>query len=96
MNEAELAEYARKKGLYVEQIKSWRDAGMNANGSIAKKATQLNREQREAKKLEKELQRKEKALAEANVLLKLSTKADAIWGDRNDTVSHKRQRNQKS
>ncbi len=62
----------------MEQIKSWRDAYMNANGSIAKKATQLNREQREAKKLEKELQRKEKALAEANVLLKLSTKADAI------------------
>lgn len=25
MNETELAEYARKKGLYVEQIKAWRD-----------------------------------------------------------------------
>ena len=24
MNEAELAEYARKKGLYVEQIKAWK------------------------------------------------------------------------
>ncbi len=29
MNESELAEYARKKGLYVEQIKSWKDARMN-------------------------------------------------------------------
>jgi len=27
MNEIELAEYARKKGLYVEQIKSWEDLG---------------------------------------------------------------------
>ena len=35
MNESELAEYARKKGLYVEQIKAWRDACMNANGGIA-------------------------------------------------------------
>ena len=26
MNESDLAEYARKKGLYVEQIKAWRDA----------------------------------------------------------------------
>ncbi len=26
MNETELAEYARKKGLYVEQIKAWKDA----------------------------------------------------------------------
>ena len=29
MNETELAEYARKKGLYVEQIKAWRDACMS-------------------------------------------------------------------
>lgn len=39
MSEAELAEYARKKGLYVEQIKAWKDACMNANGGIAKEAT---------------------------------------------------------
>jgi transposase-like protein len=85
MNEAELAEYARKKGLYVEQIKSWRDACMNANGGFAKEAAQLNRDlkssQKEVKKLEKELQRKEKALAEAAALLVLSKKANAIWGD---------------
>lgn len=34
MNETELAEYARKKGLYIEQIKAWEDACMNANGGI--------------------------------------------------------------
>ena len=72
LNEAELAEYARKKGLYVEQIKAWKDACMNANGGIAKEAARLNRElkdsQKERKKLEKELQRKEKALAEAAAL----------------------------
>ena len=28
MSESELAEYARKKGLYVEQIKAWKDACM--------------------------------------------------------------------
>ena len=71
MNETELAEYARKKGLYVEQIKAWKDACMNANGGIAKEASRLNRElkdsEKERRKLEKELQRKEKALAEARV-----------------------------
>ena len=85
MNESELAEYARKKGLYVEQIKSWKDACMNANGGVAKEAAKLNRDlkdtQKEVKKLEKELQRKEKALAEAAALLVLSKKANAIWGD---------------
>ena len=63
MNETELAEYARKKGLYIEQIKAWKDACMNANGGIAKEASRLNRElkdsEKERRKLEKELQRKE-------------------------------------
>ena len=85
MNETELAEYARKKGLYVEQIKAWKDACINANGGVAKEAARLNRElknsEKERKKLERELQRKEKALAEAAALLVLSKKANAIWGD---------------
>ena len=88
LNETELAEDARKKGLYVEQIKAWKDACMNANGGIAKEAARLNRElkesQKERKKLEKELQRKEKALAEAAALLVLSKKANAIWGEPED------------
>lgn len=88
MNETELAEYARKKGLYVEQIKAWKDACINANGGVAKEAARLNRElknsEKERKKLERELQRKEKALAEAAALLVLSKKANAIWGDREE------------
>ena len=88
MNETELAEYARKKGLYVEQIKAWRDACMNANGGVAKEAAKLNRELKDAekanKKLQKELERKEKALAETAALLVLSKKANAIWGDPED------------
>lgn len=88
MNETELAEYARKKGLYVEQLKAWKDACINANGGVAKEAARLNRElkdsEKERKKLEKELLRKEKALAEAAALLVLSKKANAIWGDPED------------
>ena len=88
MNETELAEYARKKGLYVEQIKAWRDACMNANGGVAKQSAQLNKElkgsEKERKKLERELARKVKALAETAALLMLSKKARAIWGDEED------------
>lgn len=88
LSETELAEYARKKGLYVEQIKDWKDACMNANGGIAKEAARLNRElkesQKERKKLERELQRKEKALAETAALLVLLKKANAIWGEPED------------
>lgn len=88
MNEEALAEYARKKGLYVDQIKSWRDACLNANGGVAKETARLHKElkatERENRKLGKELARKEKALAETAALLVLRKKADAIWGDNED------------
>jgi transposase-like protein len=88
MSETELAEYARKKGLYVEQIKAWKDACMNANGGVAQEAARLNKElkaaERANKQLQKELDRKEKALAETAALLVLRKKADAIWGDPED------------
>ena len=61
---------------------------MNANGGVAKEAARLNQElkesEKERKKLEKEIQRKDKALAEAAVLLVLSKKAQAIWGGPED------------
>ena len=83
-----IAEYARKKRLYVEEIKAWRDACVNANGGIAREAANLHHELKESqkarKKLEKEIQRKDKALAEAAALLVLSKKANAIWGDPED------------
>lgn len=88
MNETELADYARKKGLFVEQIKAWRDACMNANGGVAKEAARLSKELKEAEKknkqLARELDRKEKALAETAALLVLRKKADAIWGEPED------------
>ena len=71
MNETELAEYARKKRFYVEQIKSWKDACLNANGGVAKETSCLKRELNDS---EKELQRKEKTLAETTALLVLSKK----------------------
>ena len=42
MSETDLAEYARQKGLYVEQIAEWRDACINANGGMARMARSLN------------------------------------------------------
>lgn len=85
LNEAELAEYCRRKGLFIEQIAAWRTACQEANANMA----EVSREQREQskadrkriKQLEKELQRKEKALAEAAALIILRKKAQAIWGE---------------
>lgn len=88
LNETELAQYARQKGLYIEQIQAWKDACMNANGGVAQEAARLNKvlknSEKENKRLEKELIRKEKALAETAALLVLRKKANAIWGEPED------------
>ena len=54
LNETELAEYARKKGLYVEQIKAWKDACMNANGGIAKEAARQEADHKPKKTIHKQ------------------------------------------
>jgi len=88
MNEAELAEYCRKKGLFAEQVAAWKENCLQGNTS----ADQLSRAARkevqralnENKQLRRELRRKEKALAETAALLALRKKMHAIWGEDED------------
>ena len=88
MNEYEKGEYCRAHGIYAEQLEMWREACIGANGQSDGKASELRASLREEtlknRKLERELIRKEKALAEAAAILVLRKKADAIWGDVED------------
>jgi transposase-like protein len=76
MNEAEVSAYCRELGLYPEQVEAWREACMNANAAAATQAKQFRlarkTEQKRLRKLERELHRKDKALAETAALLALS------------------------
>ena len=75
LNEAELAEYRRCKGLFIEQITAWRAACQEANGHTARdQREQSKADRKRIKQLEKELLRKEKALAEAAALIILRKK----------------------
>jgi transposase-like protein len=84
MNEMELSKYCRSKGLYIEQVKEWRNVCMQANGGVAEEASRLNKEMKikdkEIKSLEKDLQRKEKALAETAAILVLRKKLNTLLG----------------
>lgn len=88
MNEAELSAYCRQKGLYPEQISAWREACEQANDWDRSQNQKLKvSRQTDAKRireLERELVRKEKALAETAALLVLRKKAQAIWGEAKD------------
>jgi transposase-like protein len=83
LSETELAEYCRGKGLYPQQIKAWRDAAIEAQ-DISQQAAAAKEQQgrgyrKQIKRLEREVARKDKALAEAAALLILQKKMRALW-----------------
>ncbi|CUH38647.1 hypothetical protein JSE7799_01443 [Jannaschia seosinensis] len=84
LNAVELGEYCRRRGIYPDQLTVWREAYARANDWERAASRQIARETRDANKrvqqLERELARKEKALAEAAALTILRKKAEAIWG----------------
>ena len=86
LNEAELGEYCRKRGLYPEQIRTWRQACEQANpGAGRPPLSETARADRQRiRELERELRRKDQALAETAALLVLRKKAQAIWGEPED------------
>jgi transposase-like protein len=85
LTETELAEYCRRKGIYVDEVKTWREQCLKANQTTTEDPKELKDSLKAEKELNKELQRelrhKEKALAETAALLVLRKKANAIWGD---------------
>jgi len=88
LNEAEKAEYCRQRGLYPEQLNAWRTACEQANDwsrASDKQAKTAGRAYRKkVRQLEKDLARKEKALAEAAALLILRKKLDAMFEGEED------------
>lgn len=81
LNEVELGEYCRRKGLYPEHIAGWKSAFVRgANQAPSKAERELMQQQAKTiKQLEKELHRKDKALAETAALLVLRKKVQALW-----------------
>jgi len=100
LNELELSEYCRRKGLYPAQLSAWRNTCLQANASVPAKADRekLSQQAKAIKQLEAELRRKEKALAEAAALLVLEKKnSNALGGargrkidlrERRDVIAH--------
>jgi transposase len=84
LNIAQLSEYCRSRGLYPEQVDQWKTAALSGyqhNAQVEEEKIRSRREDRkQIKRLESELRRKEKALAETAALLVLSKKCEAIWG----------------
>jgi transposase-like protein len=92
LSEQELGAYLRRKGLHATELEQWRQQVTEAatealQGKRARKKASI--EAKRVRKLERELRRKEKALAETAALLVLKKKAAAIWGDEDDSTESK-------
>lgn len=90
--EAELGAFLRRKGVHEAQLVEWRKqvteaavAGLRGPSGRDRKAAIADA--RRVQALERELRRKDKALAETAALLVLKKKAQAIWGDEDDDTT---------
>ena len=83
MDEASKSAWCRENGVYPQELEQWRTAATQALADPEDATRTRHREkktdQRRIKELERDLRRKEKALAEAAALLVLSKKLEAIF-----------------
>ena len=89
VDDEQLGAFLRSKGLHQTHLDQWRSQMLNAlqNGSSKKKSKRKNVDAKRIRTLEKELNRKDKALAETAALLVLKKKVQEIWGDEDDPTS---------
>ena len=85
MNAEETAQYCRRRGVFAEQILAWRhdceQAATLSQNERHHDALDAKAQRQRIRELERDLRRKNAALAETAALLTLSKKAAAIWGD---------------
>ena len=80
MDEASRSAWCRERGLYPAELEAWkRDAIAGLGEPRAASAVEARQDRRRVKELERELHRKDKALAETAALLVLAGKLSAVF-----------------
>ncbi|MGA8118335.1 MULTISPECIES: IS3 family transposase [Gammaproteobacteria] len=86
LSELELGEYCRRKGIFPEQITDWRNAFIASSTQQTKvknvNTGQSKNDKNRIRELERELRRKDAALAETAALLVLRKKPQCLLGER--------------
>jgi len=84
--EKDLGAFLRREGVHEAELREWLEAATTAlSGSGKRKGKRkTSPEAKRVRELEKDLRRKEKALAEVTALLALKEKLEALLGDEDD------------
>jgi transposase len=78
--EDQLGAFLRRNGIHEAQLREWRAMMLSGLNKPARPSSKTSGETRRIHELEKELLRKDKALAEAAAILILKKKVQSIWG----------------
>jgi transposase len=79
-----LGAFLRRRGLHRSDLERWRGQILAGLAEPARASQKNAQESRRIRELERDLRRKDKALAEASALLVLKKKVQAIWGAEDD------------
>ncbi len=89
LSDTELGPFLRQEGLHSVQLEEWRKS-VEASLSPQRTRPQDTKEAKKIRALEKDLNRKDKALAEVTALLALEEKLEEIWGDEDEDTPSRR------
>lgn len=90
LSDEELGEFLRKNGIHSAQLEQWRKDAMTGLSTPTKRpSSKQTPEAKKIRELEREVRRKDKALAETAALLVLKKKVQAIWGDEDDDTTQR-------
>lgn len=87
MDESAQSAWCREHGVYPSELEKWRTEAMSALADPCEaraKPEQTRRDRRRIKELERQVKRKDKALAESAALLVLSKKLSAVFQEDED------------
>ncbi len=91
LKDEELGAFLRKEGVHEATLVGWQAVAAEGLSQATKpKPRKASPEAKKLKELEKELLRKDKALAELSALVVLQKKVQAIWGDEDEDTPKKR------
>lgn len=83
LSDEQVGEYLRREGLHSFHLAQWKKEimdGLMESGKPKAKGTERAELKKRIKELERDLRRKDRALAETTALLVLQKKAQLIWG----------------
>ena len=83
LDESERGGWLRQHGVSSHHLEKWREQ-MTRGFDRKQDKEERFQDKKTIKELERQIRRKDKALAEAAALIILKKKVDAIWGDRED------------